>query len=140
MLRIFIILIIGFCFSTSHAAPDIVLDNENLSNAINSVLKDRRELITETIHLSESEQRSFWPVYEKYEEEMRVIIKDTATLMNQLSALPETLSEEQIDTLIDQLLATQNKSTELQKQYAKNFRAILPPKKLASFVGILFLL
>jgi spore coat polysaccharide biosynthesis protein SpsF (cytidylyltransferase family) len=117
-----------------------VLDNENLSNAINPVLKDRRELITETIHLREREQRSFWPVYEKYEEEMLVIITDTATLMNQLSALPETLSEEQIDTLIDQLLATQNKSTELQKQYAKNFRAILPPKKLASFVGILFLL
>ena len=140
MLRIFIILIIGCCFSLSYATQDILLDNANLSNAINSVLKDRRELVSDTIRLSESEERNFWPIYDKYEEEMRVIINDTATLMNQLSSKTETLSEEQIDILIDQLLATQDKSCKLNNQYAKKFRAILPPKKLTSFVGILFLL
>ncbi len=138
MLRIFFILIIGLCFSISHAATDIAQDHTNLSDAINSVLQDRKEAISETLALSESEQRSFWPVYADYENEMSIIMRDTARLMDQLSTKSGVLSAEQADILIDQLLSTQKRSVEVQNQFIKKFRSILPPDKLAVFIGILF--
>lgn len=139
MRRLIIILIIASFFSISHAGSNTVVASELLSNAIDSLMEGRRNLISKSILMSGHEKDNFWILYDQYEEEVRLIIKDTANLTNRLSADTETLSDEQIDTLLDQLLETQNKSAELQNKYANKFRAILPPKKLVNFVGILFL-
>ena len=140
MCRILFLFTIFFCVSISNATADTTPNNSDLTEAIDLVLKERRELIVEKIQLNESEKARFWPEYDKFEKEMRVVIGDLTDLMKKLATESETMSAEDAEAVIDKLFATKNSSIDIQEEYIQKFRSILPPEKLGIFITILFLL
>ena len=95
-------------------------------------------MITDKLQLTDEEKARFWPEYERYESEMRVIVEDLSDLMGRLAAESEPLSAQEAEALIDKLYTTKNSSIEINREYSQKFRTILPPKKLAIFITILF--
>ena len=138
MFRIIGLLMIVLCFSVTSAVAAASPTKTQITEAIDLVLQEQRQMITDKLQLTDEEKARFWPEYERYESEMRVIVEDLSDLMGRLAAESEPLSAQEAEALIDKLYTTKNSSIEINREYSQKFRTILPPKKLAIFITILF--
>ena len=126
------------CFTITAREAEAIDQNLEIAEAIDLVLNERRAMIVSTLELTENEEVRFWPEYDDYEQKMRVVIGELSDLMEQLSVRSKPLSEQEAEVLIDKLFSTKNSSIEINREYSQKFRTILPPKKLAILITILF--
>lgn len=98
--------------------------------------KDRKErikalkiaFITERLELTEKEAQKFWPVYNDFEETYYTLKRDMRS--HHKTVNPETLDEAGARQLIDEMIAQENKKTELKKNFMSNLLNIIPAKKV----------
>jgi len=94
----------------------------------------RAQFLTEQLDLQPEEAQKFWPVYNKYREELGQIqksrIKDLAGHKKDDDAI-ENMSEPEAEKLITEELERQRKILGLREAYYRKFREIIPVRKIA---------
>jgi len=111
-----------------------------LATALNVTAQDDRKekiealkigFITQELDLTTDEAQKFWPVYNRYEDELKALRKSRKTEMMNMRLNIDSLSEAEVSKAIDNELAFQQQEVELRKKYVSEFRKVLPTKKVA---------
>ena len=111
-----------------------------LSTAFTATAQDDRKekiealkvgFITEELDLTADEAQKFWPVYNRYEDEMKALRKSRKIEMMTMRMNIDSLSDAEVSKAIDNELAFQQQEVELRKKYVTEFRKVLPTKKVA---------
>jgi hypothetical protein len=85
--------------------------------------------ISTRLNLDEATSKNFWPIYNKYAEELKVINaekKQYATLIKN-----DATTDAELDKAMNGFLASQTKALELQKRYKTEFLKVINIRQLA---------
>jgi hypothetical protein len=108
-------------------------DNEETKNEKIEVLKIG--FITEKLALTSKEAELFWPIYNKFEQEIKTVRRKQRELTKafKLKAKP---TEQEADKYINEQLLLKQIEIDAIKKYIPEFKKILPTVKVAKLLSI----
>ncbi len=86
--------------------------------------------ITKKLDLSSEEAKTFWPVYNKFQDELEAIRKQRRNDMRDFRENFKELNDKEAEKLIDNEIASRQKELDVMKSYHLQFKKILPVKKV----------
>jgi hypothetical protein len=86
--------------------------------------------ITERLKLTPQEAEVFWPVYNDFENQKSELHRNRKNLTSQFIKNEENLSDAEITNMLDELMKYYKTESDLQIQFDKKIREILPPAKV----------
>jgi hypothetical protein len=110
--------------------------SDNMQIVLEKVHADKKLLVAANMDLTESEAKAFWPVYEKYQNELFLFRAHTARLIKDYAAAYEEMTDEKAKALLDELMRIDALGVKLRQTYLPKFREILPDKKVARYYQI----
>jgi hypothetical protein len=123
------IMLIGFNVST--AAQEKPADNMYLVKE--KIRTDKKLFIATNMQLTESEAKSFWPVYDAYQAEIGRLRDREIKLIEKFAANYETMSDDVAKNLLDDSLSIDSDHQKVRQSYLSKFRGVLPDKKVARY-------
>ena len=126
-----IVFCVLFLFIIPVGAQDKPADTNQL--VMEKLQADKKLFVAENMQLSEAEAKAFWPVYERYQEDMDKIMERTKNLIDNYAKNYETMTNVTAKRLTDEMLAIENDRLKLRKSYLLTFRTVLSAKKVARF-------
>lgn len=84
--------------------------------------------ITERLQLTETEAQQFWPVYNAFDEKNQTLRQENLGRFRSVDV--ESLSESDAKTLLQNIIAKEEKRHELRETFMTDLMAILPAKKI----------
>ena len=87
--------------------------------------------ITDRLNLSPEEAKTFWPVYNKYSDELEMLRKGRReNLINKRDSFDQ-MSDSEIEKTVDNEITFRQNELEIIKKYHPQFKKILPIAKVA---------
>ena len=86
--------------------------------------------ITERLDLTSEEAKVFWPVYNKFTDEMKKLRLTTKGKITEEMADMTSLSDAEADKILNDMVNFKLNEAELIKRYAQEFKKVLPVKKV----------
>lgn len=87
--------------------------------------------ITKELQLTPDEAKVFWPVYNKFRDELDVLRKGRASELLGAKMNFDSMTDEEVSKLIDNEFASRQKEIDIQRRYNIEFKKVLPVKKVA---------
>ena len=87
--------------------------------------------LTERLNLSSEEAKTFWPVYNKYQDELEVIRKSHRENLQNAQKNFDEMSDKDVEKTVDAEFAFRQNELDIMKRYHPEFKKILPMKKVA---------
>jgi hypothetical protein len=112
--------------ATAQSAADVELTRAEIQ-------KTRQAIIAKTINLTEEEGLAFWPAYRDYRVDMARLGDRAVRLIKEFVASDATLTDEQANRMLDELLDIKAKEVAVRQKHVKAFRKLLPPAKVTRF-------
>ena len=109
---------------------------DNMQVLREKVRADKKLFVAANMDLTESEAKGFWPVYEKYQDELFLLRSRTAKLIKDYAAAYKDMSNETAGKLLDESMTIESLGVKLRKDYLPRFRKVLPDKKVARYYQI----
>jgi len=109
---------------------------DNMQVLREKVRADKRTFVAANMELTESEAKAFWPVYEKYQDELFLLRSRTAKLIKDYGEAFKDMSNETARRLLDESMTIESLGVKLRKDYLPKFRQTLPEKKVARYYQI----
>ncbi len=118
-------------FAGFAAAQDKAADNMDLVKE--KIRTDKKLFIATNMQLTESEAKTFWPVYEVYQAELGKLRDREIKLIENFAKNYETMSDDVAKNLLDDALSIDSDHMKLRQSYLSKFRGVLPDKKVARY-------
>jgi hypothetical protein len=111
---------------------------DNMQILRDKLKADKKLLVAANMELTESEAKTFWPVYEEYQKDLDAINQRIGKLIESYAAeyRANTLTEEKAKTFVDELVAIEQVDGGLQASFAPKLSKALPSKKVARYLQI----
>ncbi len=109
---------IACAFFTAHAQDDGPMIPPERMQEINA---QKSAFITQRLKLTTEESRAFWPVYDKYQADLRAARKDDRTDRN-ARRLGGTMTEAEASKAIAEELQSRQAQLDLRKRYVDEFK------------------
>lgn len=90
--------------------------------------------ITNELDLTPEEARKFWPVYNEWQNKKEKAWQDFKDKTPAKDADIDELSDQQINNIIDAHIVKKQKKANLQRQYLKDIKQVLPLAKVAKLL------
>jgi len=106
---------------------------------IHEKLKAEKKLIvSKYMELTESEAKTFWPVFEEYQKDLQKINERLGSLLQSYAAdyRNNSLTDEKAKKLLDEWIALEQDDAKQRKTYAPKVLKALPAKKAARYLQI----
>ena len=134
---IYMITVLALVLSLS-GLPALAQDKpaDNMQIVRDKVKADRKLFVAEGMGLTESEAKAFWPIYDRYQNEMIKINGRTVTMIKDYAKNYQTMTNDVAKKLTDEFLAIQAEQQKLRLSYLPQFRKALPDKKVARYYQI----
>jgi hypothetical protein len=87
--------------------------------------------LTEKLNLSSEEAKTFWPVYNKYQDELEVLRRNHRDNIQTAKKNFDEMSDKDIEKTVDGELAFRQNELDVMKKYNPEFKKILSMKKVA---------
>jgi hypothetical protein len=94
---------------------------------------ERKILVMKEMNLTAEESENFWPLYEEYRNEMRIVGDVRVRIITDYAANYTTMTNELAEELLDDHVEYMDQKQKLTRKYIKNFRAILPEIKVTRY-------
>ncbi|MBD0776645.1 hypothetical protein HPE56_02470 [Maribacter sp. ANRC-HE7] len=85
--------------------------------------------LTEQLEFTTSEAEAFWPIYNTYQDKMDAFRNKERAIIYDKTKDMESLSEQEANTLLEDLLALENEKSQENKQFLKNIQKVISAKK-----------
>jgi hypothetical protein len=86
--------------------------------------------ITERLNLSSDEAKIFWPVYNKFTEDLKKLRQSTkGKIAEEMSDMP-AMTDAESEKVLNDMVSFKINEAELLKKYATEFKKVLPVKKV----------
>lgn len=89
--------------------------------------------LTEKMDLSTREAQKFWPLYNEYNQEMRLVKGKTRLKMNEIKLSLGNTSEKELEQLADELVDLRIKEGKIFEKYYPQFKSALSIEKVLQF-------
>lgn len=109
---------------------------DTMQIVLEKVRADKKLLVAANIQLTEAEAKTFWPVYERYQDELFLLRTRTVKLIRDYAESFEDMSDDTARRLLDESITIESLGLKLQKTYLPKFRKVLPEKKVARYYQI----
>lgn len=87
--------------------------------------------LTQRLNLTPEEAKVFWPVYNKYQDELETLRKSRRENLINAKQNFDEMSEKDVEKTVDSELGFRQSELDLQKKYHGQFKQVLPIKKVA---------
>lgn len=120
------------------ASPLMAQDKEadNMQILIAKVKADKKLLVASNMQLTDKEAKAFWPVYERYQNELFLLRARSLNMIGNYANNYETMTNATAKKLLDEFMAIENVRIKLASTYLPQFRKVLPDKKVARYYQI----
>ena len=99
---------------------------------------DKKLIVAKNMELTESEAKTFWPVYEEYQKDLQKLNERLRSLLQSYATeyQSNSLSDDKAKKLLDEWIALDKDEASHRKIYAEKVLKVLPAKKAARYVQI----
>ena len=87
--------------------------------------------LTERLKLTPEEAKVFWPVYNKYSDELEALRKTRRENLINAKKNFDEMTDKEVEKVIDDQIASRQSELDLLKKYHPQFKQVLPVKKVA---------
>ena len=125
-----------FGFAPLSFAQDKPADNMQILR--DKIKADKKLVVATNMELTESEAKTFWPVYDEYQKDLQSINRRIAGLLDRYAAdfHSKSLTDDKAKKLIDEALAIEQSEADLKSTYAPKLGKALPVIKVARYLQI----
>jgi hypothetical protein len=134
MLRATILLLVILIAQPVFAAGEAA--TANLDVLRDTIRANKKALVAASLTLTDAEAKAFWPLYDKYEGELKGVNDRLVTLLQSYTGNYKTLTDEQAKTIAEGYLAVEEDRAKVRRTYFADFTKVLPGKKAARFYQI----
>ena len=106
--------------------------------SMEAVKANQKLMVAMNMDLTDEEKKTFWPVYDAYQEKRNTIYNELLDLVNTFASQYQALSNEQAAKILNDYLAVEDERVALVKDFTEKFTAVLPAKKVMRFFQIDF--
>jgi hypothetical protein len=121
-------------WATIATAQDKPVDNMQI--VVEKVRADKKLLVADNMQLTETEAKSFWPVYNRYQDELFLIRVRSAKLIGDYRNACENMTNDTARKLLDEYMNIESLTLKLRKAYLPKFREVLPEVKVVRYYQI----
>ena len=106
-----------------------------LANKVNA---DKKALVAQNMELTETEAKSFWPIYDAYQQDLQKINdRMSLTILEYADVSSKgTVDDATAKKLLGEALAIQESELTLQQTYVPKLEKVLPEVKVARYIQI----
>jgi hypothetical protein len=99
---------------------------------------DKKLIVAKYMELTESEAKTFWPVYEEHQKDLQKLNERLRSLLQSYATeyQSNSLSDDKAKKLLDEWIALDKDEASHRKIYAAKVLKVLPAKKAARYVQI----
>jgi len=109
---------------------------DNMQIVREKIQADKKLFVAANMELTESEAKAFWPVYEKYQDELFLLRARSVKLISDYADSYEKMSNEKGKKLLDELMIIEALGPKLRQAYLPKFRKVLPEIKVVRYYQI----
>ena len=103
---------------------------------IQEIKADKKLLVAENIQLTEAEAKKFWPIYDRYQDELFILRMRSLKLIENYAKNYESMTNSMAKKLLDEYLTIERLREKAREAYLPKFRKILPEIKVARYYQI----
>jgi len=116
-------------------APAFAAD-ANLDVLREAIRANRKALVAVNLKLSDAEATQFWPLYERYETELKGVNDRLVKIIEDYTSHYRELTDDEAGKLAADYLAVEEDRAKVRRTYFGDFAKVLPGKKAARFYQI----
>ena len=110
--------------------------SDNMQLVLEKIRADKKLLVAENMELTEAEAKNFWPVYERYQDELFLLRSRTVKLIKDYADAYDKMTNETAKKLLDEYMTLETLGPKLHQAYLPKFRKVLPEVKVARYFQI----
>jgi hypothetical protein len=103
---------------------------------VEKIRADKKLFIAENMQLTEAEAKAFWPVYERYQDELFLLRTRTVRLIKDYADAYEKMTNDTAKSLLDEVITIETLGLKLRQAYLPKFREVLPEVKVVRYYQI----
>ncbi len=107
-----------------------------LEAASQDLYREKRQLVSETLGLTGIEAERFWPVYEAFQDELKLLSLKTQKLIEEFGNRYDDMDDAEATKFMQDRIELADARHQLGRRYLSSFKALLPPIKLARYYHI----
>ena len=132
-LKLFIAIVLLSGSSSLFSQTD---DSKDMKKLIDDVKADKQKLILAYMDLTAEQTKSFLPVYNDYQAELQNINERIGNLVLDYAGYynNQTITDEVSRKMLSELIAIDNKETEIKGKYSNKLLDILPAMKVVRYI------
>lgn len=124
-------LAVVFALAAPLAAAQYAADALELTRQ--AVETQRRVLVSGALPLTDGEAAAFWPIYDAYEKERRVLDERANRLVADFVAASSSLADSQAAAMLKEALQVEEERVRLRRSWMDRMAKAIPPRKLVRF-------
>ena len=107
--------------------------SQNISEEKRKKIESQKiAFITKALDLSSEEAQVFWPVYNNFSDEMKIIKKKRREVFSKARKNRSSLTEKEIGIIIDERLKMEQETLDLKVKYNKEFQEVISNKQISA--------
>jgi|694.fasta_scaffold03428_17 hypothetical protein len=114
--------------------PLFALSQESAESRKDKIESLRIAYITKELSLSTNEAQQFWPVYNQFQEELKVIRKNRKLDIMEAKINFDSMTDVEIAKMVDGDFQFQQLELDLRKKYVEEYKKVLPVRKVAKLL------
>jgi uncharacterized protein (UPF0371 family) len=128
--------IFAFILCLLLAMPVLALADEAGELRKKIIFDQKKLVVMQNIELTKEEKTAFWPVYQKFQEELFPLKQRTVELILAYATVFQSLTDDQAAKIIEEYLTIQDSRQKIMRKHFKQFMKILPAKKVFRYLQI----
>jgi hypothetical protein len=129
-----VLVIVFLAFAGNLASQEKTADNMQL--LLEKVKADKKLLVAENMQLTETEAKAFWPLYDRYQDELFLIRARTAKLIKDYADVYRNVNDANAKRLLGEYIKIETLRLKLHKAYLPKFSKVLPAAKVVRYYQI----
>ena len=138
--RVLLLAVLGCCLATtpSGAAPRAAANAPEADPKLllQTVRSNTQALVAANLQLTPDEAAKFWPIYARYQQEIKAITDRLAALVEDYTTHFHDMSNEKALQILQDYLATEADRIKVRQAYVPQFSQVLPGRTVARFYQI----
>jgi hypothetical protein len=130
------VLLAAVLSSVAAGAADTGVTEATAETLLGTVRANRKALVAVNLALSPEEAGKFWPLYDRYQQELDVIGDRVEGIIEDYVASFRDLGNEKALRLMEDYLAAEAERAQVRRAYLPQFAKILPGRTVARFYQI----
>ena len=132
------VLLFGFSAAALRAAPPPARPaaEANLDVLLDAIRANRKALVAINLKLTDDEAAKFWPVYDRYQQEINALGDRLVGVIQDYSAGFSDLSNDKAMKLMEEYLTIEAERVKVRRTYIDEFAKILPGRTVARLYQI----